>query len=113
MNENDHSYVSDAREPNVYEEFVHNFPDDQEECNLELQLKTISMQEYKHLKQMIPQVQRLQNTIKIMADKIKSKDKQLNTIEIAHRRALKKYSDTSHLSAVSSSSVAFLHEPIL
>lgn len=79
--------------------------DDEEdgEDEFETEWKTISLQEYKILMNLIPKVQKLQNTINEMAEKIKSRDSQLEILRQAHRKEQNKCINVSNLSNVSNS----------
>lgn len=66
-----------------------------------MQLKAISSQEYKNLRNLIPRVAKLQDTINKMATVIKSKDSQLEELQRLHRMNLAKCINVSNLSAVS------------
>lgn len=78
-------------------EFANIIPDDVEESDFETQWKTIPLQEYEVLMQLIPQVQKLQSTIKVMADKIKFRDSLLKSI----KKSSANYMNISKLSTVS------------
>lgn len=65
----------------------------------EPQAKTLSIQEYKELMQLIPQVEKLKNTVKRMESVIKSKDSKLKTLQSIHKDG--KCVDLSKLSNVS------------
>lgn len=55
--------------------FSNNFEDDEDgEEEPETQNKTISMQEYKNLLELIPKIQKLEKTVEKMSNVIKSKD---------------------------------------
>lgn len=61
----------------------------------------MSLQEYKHLFDLIPQVQMLKNTINEMEKIIESKDSQLKYLQKMHQRKHSECINVSNLSTVS------------
>lgn len=71
--------------------------DDEED----MQMRTISLQEYKILMDLMVQVKKQQNSIEKMTSELKSKDKQLKEHQQAHQKEQAKCINVSNLSAVS------------
>lgn len=85
----------------IGEDVIEETDEDTGEKASEEQWKTISLQEYKNLKQQVRQVERLQNTIKDMAELNKSKDSQLEDLQRAYQIKTNKCIDISNLPTVS------------
>lgn len=62
--------------------------------------KTISMQHYKNLMQLIPKVKRMEDTIRRMEEDIASKDSQIEQLRNVNQCKEKMCISTSHLSNV-------------
>lgn len=77
------------------------FPDNDEDEEDDMQMKTISLQEYKTLMNLIPQVQKLENSIRKMSSVIQSKDSQLKNQREVQQMEQANYINVSNLSAVS------------
>lgn len=67
----------------------------------EVDTKTISMQEYEDLVQLIPKFERLKCTIRMMEDDIKSKRAEIEELREFSKREQKRENSYSHLTAVS------------
>lgn len=79
-------------------EFIEFFSDEYEEDQLESEWKTISLEEYKKLVDLIPKVEKYRNDAEKKEKIIKLKDSQLKELQ----RSLKQnWINVSHLSAVS------------
>lgn len=78
------------------------FPNESYEDNeKELDLKTISLEEYKMLMNLIPEVEKLRNSIKKITTVIQLKDQQLKKQRQAYQTEQTKSLNVSHLSSVS------------
>lgn len=75
------------------------FENDEEE--FDMHMKTISLQEYKILMNLIPEVEKLRNSIKMMNSVIQSKDSQLKQQKKSSQRDQVDLINVSHLSEVS------------
>lgn len=64
------------------------------------QTKTISLTEYKELIQLIPQTEKLKNTIRVMENVIRKKDRLLREMNKTQQSLLKNVNHSSSLSAV-------------
>lgn len=74
---------------------------DDERSQPQAETKTIPLQQYKDLMQLIPQVERMKNSMQRMESVIKSKDSQLEELRQALKRKEEMTINTSKLSTVS------------
>lgn len=81
-------------------EFIPHFAMSDIEEEFVNQMKTIPLQEYNLLLNMIPEKQKLENTIHEMANKIKSKNEQLKELQQVLKREQNESIRISHLSLV-------------
>lgn len=89
-------------QPNGFEEFEFlTLVDGDESSQIQNELKTIPLQEYKDLVQLIPKLEKLKCVNKKLESVIKSKDMKLQELMKAHVIDRKKYMNISHLSIVS------------
>lgn len=101
LNENDRNYNASTTDC-IDDELVHLFPDNYEDRELESQWKTISMEEYKRLVQLIPEVAKYRNSSEQKEKIIKSKDSQLKVLQ---RSLERNWINISNLSDVSISAL--------
>lgn len=94
---------TDDQSPLIDEMHFLQLDDDSEDesCLPQAESKTISLQHYRELMQLIPQVERMKNIIKQKEDVIGSKDSQLKELQRALKFEWKTCIRTSHLSIVS------------
>lgn len=93
LNEGDDDFAANTSE-NDEGENVH------EEEELDDQMKTISMQEYKILMNLIPEVAKLRDQISKMTTEIQSKDSQINELQFIHQTDLSNHINVSLLTTV-------------
>lgn len=96
-NENNLNYNASS-DGFIADEFFGSFFDDNEEEELRTQWKTISLEEYKKLVQLIPKMEKYRNAAEQKEKTIKLKDSQLKEL---HRSLKHNWINVSNLSAVS------------
>lgn len=104
-NENDNfddNTSNTNNQPNEFGDFEFlTLYDGDESSQIQNEMKTIPLQEYKDLVQLIPTVEKLKSVIKKLESVIKSKDSKLQELMRAHVIDRKKYINISNLSIVS------------
>lgn len=105
---NDESYAasisSESESLNVFQNFFLFLEEDPSAP----QLKTITLEEYGKLMQLIPEVEKLKNVIRRMENVIKSKDQKMNHLQKTHQSEQKMNLNLSSLSNVINCGYAFI-----
>lgn len=97
---NDGNYAASISDESESLNVFQNFPLCLEEDPSDSQLITITLEEYRKLMQLIPEVERQKNVIRRMADVIKSKDQKINQLQKTHQSEEKLKLNWSSLSNV-------------